>query len=137
MSALSVPLLFTALEAVPRRGEPVTVGLPWPRGAIHDDNYFTLIGPDGSSQVLQTQVLDRWPDGGIRWCLFDFLATWDGVAAETYYRISISDTPRVFTHLANNDSSLPGHFLYLASDGYRATGIQLDKSVICVNSGPI
>jgi YetA-like protein len=75
---LSCPLFFHTLEPCPRRGEPVTVGLPWPRGAVKDDRCLRLIGPDGTEQVLQTKVLDRWPDGSVRWCLFDFLATWDG-----------------------------------------------------------
>ncbi len=76
---LSVPLRFLAQETPVRRGEPVTVGLPWPRGAVTDDGQFRLIGPDGAERTLQTNVLDRWPDGSIRWCLFDFLATVDGV----------------------------------------------------------
>ena len=75
----SCPLLFQTLEPCARRGEPVSVGLPWPRGAVADETFFQLIGPDGSPQVLQTNVLDRWPDGSVCWCLFDFLATWDGL----------------------------------------------------------
>ena len=82
---LSVPLRFLAQETPVRRGEPVTVGLPWPRGTVADDGQFRLIGPDGSERTLQTNVLDRWSDGSIRWCLFDFLATVDG--ANDGYRI--------------------------------------------------
>jgi hypothetical protein len=91
---LSCPLFFHTLEPCARRGEPVTVGLPWPRGAVADDRLFQLIGPDGSPQVLQTRVLDRWPDGSVRWCLFDFLATWDGVTRESGYRVEMTDRPR-------------------------------------------
>src|SRR5262245_61255830 len=73
---LSVPLRFLPPREAPvRRGEPVTVGLPWPRGAVTDDRQFHLIGPSGAEEMLQTQVLDRWPDGSMRWCLFDFRAT--------------------------------------------------------------
>src|SRR5579885_2758173 len=89
---LSVPLRFVARETPVRRGEPVTVGLPWPRGAVTDERHFRLIGPDGSEQVLQTRVLDRWPDGSVRWCLFDFLATLDGV--NDGYRVEVADGPR-------------------------------------------
>jgi YetA-like protein len=91
---LSVPLIFSALEAVPRTNEPVTIGLPWPRGAVTDEGHFHLLGPDGNSQTLQTTVLDRWPDGSVRWCLFEFLATWDGVTATSGYRIVREQTPR-------------------------------------------
>lgn len=86
---LSCPLRFFTQEPCPRRGEPVTVGLPWPRGAVADEKFFHLIGPDGVSQPLQTRVLDRWPDGSVRWCLFDFLAKWDGVTAESEYRLEV------------------------------------------------
>jgi YetA-like protein len=102
---LSCPLFFHTLEPCPRRGEPVTVGLPWPRGAVNDDRCFRLIGPDGTEQVLQTKVLDRWPDGSVRWCLFDFLATWDGQfsrdaessepSAASGYRIEIGNDSRI------------------------------------------
>src|SRR5205809_1012463 len=79
-----------AREAPTRRGEPVTVGLPWPRGAAADDRQFRLVGPDGSPQVLQTRVLDRWPDGSVRWCLFDFFAAVDGRGG---YRIEVGEDP--------------------------------------------
>src|SRR5688572_9645201 len=84
---LSVPLRFVAHETPVRRGEPVTVGLPWPRGAVRDAAHFHLIAPDGSSQVLPTNVLVRWPDGSVRWCLFDLLATVDGT--NDGYRIEV------------------------------------------------
>ena len=87
----SCSLSFHTLEPCARRGEPVSVGLPWPRGAIADEKYFQLIGPDGSQQVLQTKVLDRWPDGSVRWCLFDFLATWDGKTREGGYRVEVGE----------------------------------------------
>ncbi len=86
---LSVPLRFVARETPVRRSEPVTVGLPWPRGAVRDAAHFRLIAPDGTSQVLQTNVLDRWPDGSVRWCLFDFLATIDGT--NDGYRIEVGE----------------------------------------------
>ncbi|OWK47444.1 hypothetical protein [Fimbriiglobus ruber] len=76
--ALSVSLRFVARETQVRKGEPVTCGLPWPRGAVHDEKRFRLVGSDGIPAALQTRVLDRWPDGSVRWCLFDFLATVDG-----------------------------------------------------------
>src|SRR5207253_2203089 len=75
-----------------RRGEPVTVGLPWPRGAVTDDRQFRLIGPAGAEEMLQTQVLDRWPDGTVRWCLFDFRAT-AGLGGNGY-RIETGTTSR-------------------------------------------
>lgn len=87
----SCPLRFSALEPVPRQGEPVTVGLPWPRGAVTDAKQFRLVGPDDRPRPLQTKVLDRWPNGSVRWALFDFLATWDGVTEASGYRIEVGE----------------------------------------------
>lgn len=87
---LSVPLRFVARETPVRRGEPVTVGLPWPRGAVRDAAHFHLLAPDGTPQPLQTNVLDRWPDGSVRWCLFDFLATVNGT--NDGYRIEVGES---------------------------------------------
>ena len=82
---LSCTLRFKSRETPIRRGEPVTVGLPWPKGAVTDEQHFCLLAPDGTPQTLQTKVLDRWADGSVRWCLFDFLVKVDGKDDE--YRI--------------------------------------------------
>jgi hypothetical protein len=73
---LSVPIQFEWDDDLPRTKEPVSLGLPWPKGAITDERYFHLIA-DSRQQILQTRILDRWPDGSIRWCLFDFVVDRD------------------------------------------------------------
>ncbi len=103
----SCPLFFHTLEPCPRRGEPVTVGLPWPRGAVMDDRFFRLIGPDGTEQVLQSKVQDRWPDGSVRWCLFDFLATWDGATTASGYRVESGNGPRAMQSTPLEAMELP------------------------------
>lgn len=107
---LSVPLRFSAMEAAPRHGEPVCVGVPWPRGSVVDDSLFALIGPDGKSQTLQTDVLDRWHDGSIRWCLFDFFANWDGKTPDAGYRLVVATRPRTNTIVSHRSNQLPGTF---------------------------
>jgi hypothetical protein len=92
---LTCQLRFQSRETPVRRGEPVTVGLPWPKGAVTDDRQFQLLGPDGTPRVLQTQVLDRWPDGSVRWCLFDFLATVDGETSVKGYRVIADSSERI------------------------------------------
>src|SRR5690242_16778430 len=115
---LSVPLRFVTRETPVRSGEPVTVGLPWPREAVADDRRFRLVGPDGRPQVLQTSVLDRWPDGSVRWCLFDFLATVDGT--NDGYRIEVSDQPQP-------NPTAPA-FPEFAREGERLFALVLDDS---------
>ncbi len=77
MSAHSTPLILQTLEPPEgaRTGEPVTCGVPWPEGALLDARALRLVGADGREQPLQARALDRWPDGSVRWCLVDWLAS--------------------------------------------------------------
>ena len=74
-----------------RRSEPVSIGIPLPRGAAHTP---TVIGiEDGNAQRKPVQVrpLDRWPDGSIRWALVDCLVDTDrGCAEDLVLRLDAS-----------------------------------------------
>lgn len=89
----TVPLTLSTPEPGRRTREPVTVGLPWPRGAVTDDKHFRLLTPPGEPDTLQTRVLDRWPDGSVRWCLFDFFATTTDDMTSGY-SVTVADTTR-------------------------------------------
>jgi hypothetical protein len=67
-----------------RGPEPLTCGMPWPRGAVPADAHFELYDDHGQAVPLQSRVLDRWPDGSVRWVLFDWQA--DSPA----YRVRVS-----------------------------------------------
>ncbi|HPD17328.1 MAG TPA: PKD domain-containing protein [Planctomycetota bacterium] len=54
---------------------PVTLGVPWPAGALPAPDTLRLYDPAGAERPLQTQVLSRWPDGSVQWLLLDFQAT--------------------------------------------------------------
>lgn len=86
----SVTIRLHAERPVRRSREPVTIGLPWPKGVIRNENDFRLTGAS-ESELLQAHCLDRWADGSIRWCLFDFFATTDGV---DYHIDAYSKTPQ-------------------------------------------
>ena len=60
-----------------RRNEPVTTGVPLPRGLVFDPQRLRLIGPSGTPEPLQARPLERWADGSIRWALLDFAADAD------------------------------------------------------------
>ena len=53
------------------RREPITGGVPLPRGAAGDADGWALITASGQSLPVQTIPTDRWPDGSIRWLLID------------------------------------------------------------------
>jgi hypothetical protein len=94
---IDVPLLLlrtTADAARARRArEPITVGIPLPRAAVSGPDDLTLSSPDGAEHPLQVRVLDRWPDGSVRWALLDFQA--DADQDLTAYRVIAGRTPRL------------------------------------------
>ena len=53
------------------QNQPLTVGLPFPRGALREPITIQLVDDCGIEQPIQTAVLARWPDGSVRWLLLD------------------------------------------------------------------
>ncbi len=70
--AVSVPLVLESDRDCPWP-QPVTVGLPLPRGVLRDPGAVRLAGPAGGVPV-QALPLARWSDGSVKWLLLDFLA---------------------------------------------------------------
>ena len=56
-------------SAAPRRGEPITVGVPLPRGRVRD--VATLVAVAGEALPTQARALEHWSDGSVRWALLD------------------------------------------------------------------
>jgi hypothetical protein len=54
--------------------QPVTVGVPFPRGALLHGESLHLLDPRGEPIGVQALPLARWPDGTVRWLLLDFMA---------------------------------------------------------------
>lgn len=84
-----VSLRLTGGEAAPRRGEPVTLGVPFPRGVLRDVASLSLhnSNDDTAHLPLQARVTDHWADGSVRWALIDWLA--DSTAS---YRLMLRHT---------------------------------------------
>lgn len=57
-----------------RRGEPVTIGLPLPRGFAREVCELGLVDEHATPVPAQIDVLQRWPDHSVRWALVDFQA---------------------------------------------------------------
>lgn len=53
--------------------QPVSVGIPFPRGALGYEGAVALSDPDGGARSSQATALARWPDGSVKWLLLDFL----------------------------------------------------------------
>ncbi|MFO0813518.1 MAG: hypothetical protein U0796_09880 [Gemmatales bacterium] len=71
----NVKLTISAADLSDRFGEPVTCGIPWPPGVLHDTGLLVLKNSGDQPVPLQTTVLDRWKDGSIRWLLLDWQST--------------------------------------------------------------
>ena len=57
-----------------RHGEPISIGVAFPRGVIQRGERWALLAPGGRPTTVQTTTLDRWDDGSVRWLLVDFQA---------------------------------------------------------------
>jgi hypothetical protein len=69
---MSVPLFIDS----PRPStspQPVTAGVPFPRGALQGAASVRLCDAGGREVPAQALPLARWPDGSVRWLLLDFL----------------------------------------------------------------
>lgn len=68
-----------------RLNEPVTAGLPFPKGVCRQLDQLSLRTADGAIAALQSTALDWWSDGSVRWALLDFQATCPADADGVYH----------------------------------------------------
>ncbi len=68
-----IPLLPRRPSAAPGPW-PVSVGVPFPRGALGSDTEIRLLGKGRAEIPSQARTLARWEDGSVRWALLDFQA---------------------------------------------------------------
>ena len=57
-----------------RTCEPITIGVPLPRGVVKDAGRIALVDDDRAMVSMQALPMERWPDGSLRWVLLDFQA---------------------------------------------------------------
>ena len=69
---LSVPLIVQSAGPTSAQ-QPVTVGVPFPRGVLRDDVSLSLLDSLGKPVPLQLNPLARWSDGSVKWMLLDFI----------------------------------------------------------------
>jgi YetA-like protein len=105
-----IPITVGATRAdgadLSRVAEPVTLGLPFPRGLCADPQSLSLVDAGGAPCPVQARVLDRWPDGSIRWALVDFQAD---VADSLASRYEVVVDGRVSSHLRDEPSLVVAH----------------------------
>ena len=89
-AALAEIRLFVESPIAAARFQPVTVGVPFPRGLLDRASRLALYNPEGVAVGLQARPSARWPDGSIQWALLDFLAE-SPPAGETEWRLIIGE----------------------------------------------
>jgi hypothetical protein len=84
--------LDTEFPPFERHGEPVSIGVAYPAGAVQRGDWWSLRGPGDEAVPVQVTTLDRWGDGSVRWMLVEFQA--DVVpGAESQYLLSPAALP--------------------------------------------
>lgn len=71
---LEVPIIIREWAGIARESEPVTLGVPMPKGALAADQQLCLSDPVAGDLTIQTAPLAYWSDGSIKWLLLDFQA---------------------------------------------------------------
>jgi hypothetical protein len=82
----AIALRISEPAGITRHGAPAATGVPLPRGVMRDPARLWVSDGRGDAVPSQVTVLERWPDGSVRWVLIDLLAD---VAAdrETVYTL--------------------------------------------------
>jgi len=71
---VSDPILEITVEetaGIARNREPVTQGIPFPKGLFSESSGFQVMDDEGNSVPVATTPLARWADGSVKWMLFD------------------------------------------------------------------
>src|SRR4030095_1439201 len=89
------PTVVTALRLVrgattPPHIEPVSVGVPFARAAWHDAARLAAVDASGRPLATQAAALAHWPDGSVRWALFDILVDATG-SLEEHVELQLDD----------------------------------------------
>jgi hypothetical protein len=94
--SLDVPLTVEETAGTARVAEPVTFGVPLPKGAVKDLARLRLYGPEGKPVPAAFRVVSRWWDDAatqvqsIRWIHADFFADVPA-RGRSVYRLRLAD----------------------------------------------
>ncbi len=103
--------------------QPITVGLPLPRGALTWPACLALHDDSGVSRPVQAQPLNHWSDGSIRWLLVDFVAP------------PLKNGLNYFRLVHTEPSECIGKAKCIVSKMYR--GFNLDTGLVAVRTGDL
>ncbi len=96
-----IPILVEENAGIYRHCEPVSVGIPLPKGLLSGGSMLRLQDWDGNDCPLQTASLAFWPDGSSKWVLLDFQASVEAYQTLELRLVVETETPRL-----NNPKSI-------------------------------
>lgn len=72
MGATKSCLIDVAYGDLGEAGLPISLGVPFKAGTLHDSSALVVQSPSGEQRPAAGRGLALWPDGSIRWCLLHF-----------------------------------------------------------------
>jgi len=80
-----IPIVIEETTWIGRKNEPVTVGIPFPKGFLFNASGMSLFNHKNKAIPLQTKILANWPDKSFKWLLLDFQANIKANSNTKYY----------------------------------------------------
>ncbi|MGE5342316.1 MAG: hypothetical protein ACM3SY_12640 [Candidatus Omnitrophota bacterium] len=80
-----IPLIVQERAGIARANEPVTLGVPFSKGALHAGTPVRIVDAGGTPINAQFKTMATWSDGSIKWMKCDFQASASASTAATYY----------------------------------------------------
>lgn len=74
LNSFEIPIVVEERAGLSRPGDAIRVGVPLPRGVVHDVAELAVIRAPGHAVPYQLRALARWPDRSVKWLLVDALA---------------------------------------------------------------
>ena len=73
-----------------RRSDLIEGGVSFPEGEVESPDALRLLGPAGEPIAVQPRVIERWPDGSLRWVSLAFLGDVER-QAEARYTVAVDE----------------------------------------------
>ena len=92
LEELCVPLTINEIVGIERVREPISIGIPFPKGEIYDASLLFVSDKDGKDIPFAARALNNWSDGSLRWILFDLQISLMPHEEKSFYMIKSSKT---------------------------------------------
>ncbi len=131
LEAFNIPLIVKERVGVPRINEPVTCGIPFPKGILSSDQAVSL---SGGTALAQFKSLANWDDGSVKWLLVDFQADVTQEEQKIYYLTdgagNTPDSELKVTEFATNTTVITGPMKFIISKEHfnLFDGVWIDKN---------